>query len=341
MLTINGSFGEGGGQVVRTSIALSLATGQPVRIDHVRAGRQRPGLRLQHLTALEAAARVGAAEVEGAAVGSGAIVFRPKRVQPGDYHFSVGSAGSATLVLQTVLPALLLASGPSRLVLEGGTHNPLAPPFDFLERVFLPLIGRMGPRVKAELERPGFYPAGGGRFRVEIAPATRLAPLELHERGELRSRCARALVANLSPRIAERELAVVRQRLGWDEASLRVEQLRGSPGPGNVLLLELASEQVTELFAGFGERGLPAELVAEGACREAERYLAAGVPVGEHLADQLVIPLALAGEGGFRTMRLSRHATTQLELVRRFLSVAFDAVEAGPDVVEVRVRRAP
>jgi RNA 3'-terminal phosphate cyclase (ATP) len=336
MLTIDGSFGEGGGQVVRTSIALSAATGQPVRIENVRAGRRRPGLMRQHLTAVEAAAAICGAEVEGAEVGSRALTFRPGSVRAGDHLFSVGTAGSATLVLQTVLPSLLLAPGASRLVLEGGTHNPLAPPFDFLERVFVPLINRMGPRVSVRLERPGFYPAGGGRFTVDIEPASRLVPLQLTERGEIRDRRARALVANLSPRIAQRELAVVREQLGWDEGLLRVEQVRGSPGPGNALLIEIGSEHVTELFAGFGERGVAAEAVAAHACREAQRYLAAGVPVGEHLADQLVIPFALAGGGAFRTLALSRHTTTQLELVPRFLPVSFRVSASGDDVVEVR-----
>ena len=166
MLTIDGSAGEGGGQILRSTLALSLCTGTPVRITGIRAKRDRPGLMRQHLTALRAAAEVGRAEVSGAELGSREVAFHPRGAAPGEYAFNVGSAGSATLVLQTVLPALLSASAPSDLLLEGGTHNPLAPPFEFLDRAFLPLIARMGPRVSATLEARGFYPAGGGRIRV-------------------------------------------------------------------------------------------------------------------------------------------------------------------------------
>jgi RNA 3'-terminal phosphate cyclase (ATP) len=161
MLTIDGSQSEGGGQVLRSSLALSLVTGRPFAIENIRAGRKKPGLLRQHLTAVLAAAEVSAAEVEGAALASRRLLFRPGRVRAGDYAFRVGTAGSATLVLQTVLPALLLAEGESTLTLEGGTHNPMAPPVDFLENAYLPLVNRLGPRVKVQLVRPGFYPAGG------------------------------------------------------------------------------------------------------------------------------------------------------------------------------------
>ena len=170
MLTIDGSEGEGGGQILRTSLALSLVTGRPFRMERIRAKGQKPGLLRQHLTAVEAAKTVGCGEVVGAEMNSQTLEFRPGSVTPGNYRFAVGTAGSATLVLQTVLPALLTASGRSTLTLEGGTHNPLAPPFDFLARSFMPLIHRMGPSVELELRNPGFYPAGGGRFHARIEP---------------------------------------------------------------------------------------------------------------------------------------------------------------------------
>src|SRR5512133_1574470 len=181
MITIDGSMGEGGGQVLRTSLGLSLVTGQPFRIDNIRAGRPRPGLMRQHLAAVRAAAQISSAKVAGDEIGSRGLSFEPGPVRPGDYAFAIGTAGSATLVLQTVLPALMTASGPSRLKLQGGTHNPWAPPFDFLAKALLPLLGRMGPTIAAELIRPGFYPAGGGEFVVTIQPTPRLGPLELVE----------------------------------------------------------------------------------------------------------------------------------------------------------------
>lgn len=206
MITIDGSFGEGGGQILRSSLALSLVTGKPFRIDNIRSKRSRPGLMRQHLTAVCAAMDVGEAEANGAEIGSTQIEFAPKSVRPGDFRFAVGTAGSATLVLQTVLPALLTADKPSKLVLEGGTHNPYAPPFDFLAKVFLPVIEKMGPSVSAKLELPGFYPAGGGRFSIEIRPAGKLKGIEMVERGEIVRLDARALVAQLPPKIGEREL---------------------------------------------------------------------------------------------------------------------------------------
>ena len=321
MLHIDGSKGEGGGQVLRTSLALSLVTGQPFRMVNIRQGRSKPGLMRQHLTAVQAAAAVSGSSVEGAAVGSTDITFRPGTPRGGDYHFSVGTAGSATLVLQTVLPALMLAPQRSTLVLEGGTHNPLSPPFEFLARAFLPVLRRMGPTVSATLEKPGFYPAGGGRFRVTVEPCSALGGLELLERGALRSHGARAVVASLPVSIAERELLAIHRRLGWPWTSLSSERVENADGPGNVVLIELESENVTEVFTAFGERGVPAEVVAERVCAEAVAYLESGVPVGEFLADQLLLPLSLAGAGAFHSTEPSSHSRTQAEVIRTFIGL--------------------
>ena len=328
MLVLDGSQGEGGGQILRSALGLSLLTGTPFRIDNIRAGRPRPGLMRQHLTAVEAAAAVGGGEVSGAAVGARSLFFRPGRPRGGDYHFSVGTAGSTTLVLQTVLPALITAPGPSTILLEGGTHNPSSPPFEFLARSFLPLLARMGPRVEAALERPGFYPAGGGRLRVTIAPCARLQPMVLEERGVIVGRRARALVSNLPRTIAEREVDRLTTALGWDARAFSIERV-DSAGPGNVVLVEVESENVTEVFVGFGEKHLQAELVADRAAGEAMEYLAAGVPVGPHLADQLILPLALAGGGSFRTIAPTNHTRTQLAVVQRFLELTPRMTEVG------------
>lgn len=319
MLTIDGSFGEGGGQILRSSLSLSLVTGRPVRLVNVRAGRPRPGLGRQHLTAVRAAAEVGEARVEGAAPGSQRLLFAPRRLRPGSYAFSTGGAGSTTLVLQTVLLPLLTADAPSKLTLEGGTHNPFAPPFDFLERVYLPLLARMGARVTLALERPGFYPAGGGRIRAEIAPVRELSPLELEERGEVRRRAVRALVSALPRHIGQREVETAGEALGIPPEAREVVEVPEPAGPGNVVIVEIESDRVTELFTGFGRRGVPAEAVAEEVAGQARRYLEAGVPVGPHLADQLLLPLALAGGGVFTTLRPSRHTKTNAEVVQHFL----------------------
>jgi RNA 3'-terminal phosphate cyclase (ATP) len=317
MLRIDGSRGEGGGQVLRSSLALSMASGRPFRIENIRARRAKPGLQRQHLTAVLAAAEVSGAVVDGASVGSRALSFAPGPVRPGSYHFAIGTAGSAPLVFQTVLPALMLAGAPSELIFEGGTHNPMAPPVDFLARVFLPLVRRLGPEVELEVDRLGFYPAGGGRFRARIVPRRDLGRLELLEAPRVSARRARALVAGLPPHIAERELRVVREALRWSEEECGVESGRAA-SPGNALFLELEAAPCGELVTAIGERGVPAERVAAAAVAEMRAFLDAGVPVGAHLADQLLLPLALGGGGVFRTVPLSEHTRTNLEVIHDF-----------------------
>ena len=337
IITIDGSQGEGGGQILRTSLALSLVTGRPFRLERVRAGRRQPGLLRQHLTAVHAARDIARAKVRGDELGSRELQFEPGRVRGGEYRFAVGTAGSATLVLQTVLVPLALAEGVSELTLEGGTHNPAAPPFEFLARTFLPLFNRMGPEVAVRLERHGFYPAGGGRFAVLIQPRAELAPLSLETRGEPVEVSARALVAGLPENIAARELAVVRERLGLSREAARREVLDRESGPGNAVMIEIGDGSVTEVVTGFGEKGVSAELVASRTCDEAQQYLEAAVPVGVHLADQLLVPLAVAGGGSFRTLAPSSHTRTNAEVIERFLSVkvTFEPEPAGAFRVSV------
>ncbi|HEX8162077.1 MAG TPA: RNA 3'-terminal phosphate cyclase [Pyrinomonadaceae bacterium] len=337
MITIDGSYGEGGGQIIRTSLALSLVTGKAFRVERVRARRDPPGLKRQHLTAVNAAAEVGRAKAEGARVGSQHFGFEPGEVAPGDYHFAIGTAGSTTLVLQTVLPPLMIARGPSLVTLEGGTHNVHAPPFDFLAKTFLPLVRRTGPRVEIDLARYGFYPPGGGRLGVLIEPTGERGRLDITRRGEMRRRLARALCVRLPPSVGERELAVVRERLGWEDEELQVETSDNAPSPGNVLTLELESEHLTELFTGVGERGVRAETVAGRAVAEVENHLAHGAPVGEHLADQLLIPMALAGGGSFVTGRPSLHTTTNIEIIKTFLDVRITTEQVSEKQWKVEV----
>lgn len=335
-VVIDGSTGEGGGQVVRTSLALSLVTGKPVRLWNIRAGRKRTGLLRQHLAAVRAAAKVGNARTSGDALGSMELVFEPGEVRGGTYRFAVESAGSATLVLQAVLPALMQTEEPSRLALEGGTHNPWAPPFEFLETVFLPLLNRMGPKVEVALERHGFYPAGAGRFTAKVEPAKRLEPVDLPERGGILSVKARALVARLPAHIGHREIDTLIREGVIDAASGSVETV-DSAGPGNALLVEIEAEHATELAVGFGMRGVRAEEVAKKTAKAVRGYLDAGAPVGPHLADQLLLPLALAGGGSFRTCAPTKHATTNAEVIGRFLDVRIAMERQSEAVWRVRV----
>ena len=338
MITIDGSFGEGGGQILRSSLALSLCTGKPFHIEGIRAGRKRPGLMRQHLTAVEAAAEVGRADVRGTEIGSMELVFEPGEVVPGEYRFAVGTAGSATLVLQTVLPALLTGAQSSRLVLEGGTHNPSAPPYDFLARAFLPIVERLGPSIISQFHRPGFFPAGGGKFEVTIEPVAKLKRIDLPERGKTIRKHARAVVSALPRHIAERELRVIGSKMSLDRKSLEVEEVANPRGPGNIVLIEVESECVTEVFCSFGRKGTRAEDVAREAAREALDYLSAEAPVGEHLADQLLLPMALAGAGSFRATALTEHTKTNLEVLKTFLEVEITAEQLPRDDWLVRIR---
>jgi RNA 3'-terminal phosphate cyclase (ATP) len=329
MITIDGSEGEGGGQMLRNALALSLVTGLAFRIEKIRGKRSRPGVMRQHVTAVEAACRIGGADCPELAVGASELSFTPGEVQPGEHHFAVGTAGSTSLVLQTLLPPLMLADRPSRLVLEGGTHNIYAPPFDFIDRVFLPLVNRMGPRIRAQLVRPGFYPAGGGRIEVEIEPCKRLERLELVERGALKRVGARALVAALPGEIAVRELDAVARVLGWPEESRRIEQLPERHGPGNILMLEAEFDHVTELVSGFGQLGVPAPALAERAAKRMAGYLACEAVAGPYLADQLLLPMALAGGGCFTTVKPSQHSLTAADVIARFLDVRTTFSDTG------------
>jgi RNA 3'-terminal phosphate cyclase (ATP) len=318
---IDGSVGEGGGQILRTALALSLITQTPFRIRNLRRGRAKPGLRRQHLTALRAAARIGNADVEGDAVGSAEVLFKPGRTEAGRYEFDVGTAGSTTLVFQTVLPPLLACSGLSSVTFAGGTHNHGGPPWDFIETVFLPVLRRMGARVDTELEKYGFAPAGGGRWRAEIVPGP-LARVELHERGEFTERGVRAIVSNLPVSIAERELSVVRDGLQWPASAYLVETVE-SAGPGNVITIGASFRHASELSTGFGQKGIPAEKVAQQALDFWRRYEESAVPVGEHLADQLLLPMAIAGGGSMLTTEPTLHTTTNAEVISMFLPIRF------------------
>lgn len=327
MLKLDGSQGEGGGQILRSALTLSMITGIPFRIENIRAGRAKPGLLRQHLTAVSAAAAICGADVSGNAAGLQRLEFKPGTIRGGDYRFDIGTAGSCTLVLQTVLPALWFADGPSTVTVTGGTHNGSAPPADFLIRSWLPLMQRMGAETQIELVRHGFYPAGGGEVRAAIRQVTALRPLILRARGELVSTKAIAVVAGLPGDIARRELDHLAGIFGQVEQEMRV--LSSREGPGNVVMIEINHALHTEVFTGFGEKGLKAETVAKRTAHEARRWLASGAAVGEHLADQLLLPMALAGGGGFTVAAVSSHTQTNIGVIEKFLPVEFELTSLG------------
>ena len=318
MIELDGSEGEGGGQILRSALSLAICTGQPFRIANIRANREKPGLMRQHLTAVNAAAEICAGESAGAELGSRALTFRPGKLAAGDYSFAIGTAGSCTLVLQTILPPLLAAAGESSVRITGGTHNRASPPFDFLSRSFLRVLGRMGAPVDMQLSSYGFFPRGGGEIRARIGPGARLAPLSLTTRGGFVSGQAEAFIAAIPMHVAQRELEVIGRALGWTQDQLHVRALPNDVGPGNAVTISIEHEHVTEVFTGFGERGVRAEAVAEAAVEEARRYLASDAPVGEHLADQLLLPMALAGGGEFLATMATPHLRSNAAVLERF-----------------------
>ena len=321
MIELDGAAGEGGGQILRSALALSMITGQPFRIRNIRAKRSRPGLMRQHLVAVQAAAQVSGARVSGAELGSSDLSFTPGPVAGGDYDFAIGSAGSCTLVLQTIVPALLFAPQASTIRITGGTHNTMAPPVQFLQQTYLPLLARMGAEVDLELRRYGFYPAGGGEVFASVQPCRELRQLSLVERGAYIGGRADALVAGLAPQVGMRELDRIGEAMGWSREQLHLQRLPAEQGPGNAVLITLDYEHVTEVCVGFGAKAVRAEAVAQEAIVQAQAYLTSDAVAGEHLADQLLLPMALAGGGRFTATTVSMHTETNAALIGKFLPV--------------------
>jgi RNA 3'-terminal phosphate cyclase (ATP) len=337
MLVLDGSHGEGGGQVLRTALTLSMATGKPFRIRQIRAKRTRPGLMNQHLTAVKAAARISGADVIGDALGSMELEFRPGTVMPGDYSFSVGTAGSTTLIFQTLMPALLLQGRPFSLDLEGGTHNPSAPNLDFLERVYLPALHRIGVKTSLSVERRGFYPVGGGRWSITVEPPASSLPLEMMDRGSPVSQGIAILWTRIPRHVPEQQASLLRSRLGLETGQVRLEEALDSIGPGNAILAELAYEGAAEIVSAYGERGKRSDALVEEIVREFRDYEKGGAPVGSHLADQLMVPLALGPGGSYRTLPLTLHSRTNIETIGRFLDRPIEVTPAEGLQVEIRI----
>ncbi len=340
MLTINGSQGEGGGQILRTSLSLAAITGIPVTITNIRAKREKPGLQRQHLVAVQAAARVCGGQVEGAELKSSQLVFHPQQPQAGDYHFDIGSAGSCTLVLQTILPILLQASGTSTVTISGGTHNGMAPPIEFLSDSFFPLLHRMGLSASVELIRHGFYPAGGGKIRAVIHGGAPTTPLTLLERGKVIGRHAESLISNIPAHIAHREATAIKHGLHWSHDEVDEREV-AADGPGNMLVARLRYAQITTVISACGELRKSAEKVANEVVKGVKRYVKNEVPVCEHLADQLLLPLALGAGGQFRTVAPTEHTTTNAAVMAAFLGDVVKCEQKDKDdwVVTVRGRK--
>jgi len=326
-IQIDGSMGEGGGQVLRASLALSMALGKPFRISGIRANRPKPGLKRQHLTCVTAAQAVCDATVDGAAINSSELFFAPGVVRPGEYEFHVGTGGSVTMVLQALVPPLLLGTTPSRLTVTGGTHVPYAPPFEFMRDTLFPRLETLGVRLNARMDRIGYMDIGGGSVTVEIQPVAAPAPFHQGEAGAWEGTTAVIYGHNLPEGIVEREIDVLLSEehasLGLTPETIRREDgaasARSVAGAGNMVLVVVRHGGHTTVFGECGWRGRTAEVVARQACKRALHFIQAGMPIEAHLADQLLVPLALAGGGSFVTERISPHTRTCLAVIEQFM----------------------
>jgi RNA 3'-phosphate cyclase len=325
-LSIDGSLGEGGGQVLRTSLTLALITSRSFILNNIRQRRAKPGLMAQHLKAVEAAREVGKAKVEGARLGSQSLVFEPTGLHSGEFHFDIGTAGSTSLVLQTILPPLSFAAASSTVTLIGGTHVPWSPCFHYLEMHWLHYMRRIGFDIRLELGAAGFYPRGGGRVVAMVRPASRISPLCLTNRGPLKRIRGISAVANLDLRIAERQKVQAIKRLGDVAGQVEFEILSlSSPSKGTLLLLLAEFENSQCCFYGLGALGKPAERVADEAVNELLNLLATDGAIDHYLSDQLLLPLALAtGVSEIRTSKVTQHLTTNAEIVEMFIPVSIE-----------------
>jgi len=336
VLQIDGSQGEGGGQILRTSLSLSMCLNQPIRVKNIRAGRKKTGLLRQHLTCVRAAKEICDANVIGDELGSGEIEFIPNEIKSGNYRFAIGTAGSTSLVFQTIFPALLKAEKKSRVQLEGGTHNMQAPSFEFLTKCFVPTLEKMNIYVNCDLHRYGFYPNGGGEWSANIQPTFNPKRLKLLDRGDLVARSATTFTSKLPLHVSERELNKISQKLNWNADEL-VENQVDSFGPGNLVSLKLAFENTTEIFDEVAQRGLKAEKVAGNAIRKLQRYQDSNAVVGEYLADQLLLPMALNTGGSFICHSMSDHVKTNIEVINQFINGAISITDIDDDTVKINV----
>lgn len=341
LVQIDGSFGEGGGQIIRTALSLAAMTGRAVEISNVRGRRTKPGLQPQHLTAVRAAAALCNATVSGDSVGSTYLAFEPRTsVQAGDYRFDIGTAGATSLVVQTVLVPLALAGGASRIIVTGGTHVPHSPPVEYLEAVYFPVLRRAGLDVTLSYSSAGFYPRGGGQVEVEIAGPATPAALDLGERGRLESLRAFIVTANLPSHVAERGAAtVVRAMKAIGRKVVTEHRDRPSPGPGAAVVVAAQCQNGLAAFNSVGELRKPMEKVAEAPCQEFLRWWKSGAACDKYLADQLVLPCCFAGgQSQWTTPVVTEHLRTVLQVAQQFLPIQvwLEEHEDGSGIVRLQ-----
>ncbi|MDV2468633.1 RNA 3'-terminal phosphate cyclase [Acinetobacter chinensis] len=323
-IQIDGSQGEGGGQILRTALSLSMLTGIPFELINIRAGRKKPGLMRQHLVCVQASQSISNAKTEGAELHSQKLYFQPQHVQAGTYDFQIGSAGSTILVLQTLLPVLMMQKQTSQISIHGGTHNPMAPTADFISHCFLPAIQRLGIHVDFKCERAGFFPIGAGQINATVYPWQHKMKFSGMNKGKLISSSGYAAALNIPSNIAERELDVLNQKLNLTEQKrLNFQGI----SQGNTAFVLLNYEQHQQVFTRLGEMKKSAETVAHELAKDVQAYIASDAVADEYLTDQLLLPLALGQGGEFTATIISQHAQTQAQIIQKFLDceIRFEA----------------
>lgn len=321
-IEIDGSFGEGGGQILRTALSLSCITGSELSICNIRKGRKKPGLMPQHITCINAAALITHAQVRGNRAGSTEIKFTPGKIRPGKYVFDIKTAGSCSLVFQTLMP-LIFGDKPSDVTIRGGTHVPFSPPYHYISSIFLPTLSRLGINIDSSIRTYGYYPKGGGEVNFHIFPAEKITGINLASRGGLRSISLMSGVSGLPISIAERQKDSAMGLLSALSADGEVMEAP-SPGQGTFVFLKAEYENSAAGFASLGKKGKPAEKVGREAAEEFMDFHSTSACIDPYLADQIVIYLGLAGENSsFTTSRITRHLLTNLGVIEKFLNIIY------------------
>jgi RNA 3'-phosphate cyclase len=342
MIEIDGSEGEGGGQMLRSSLTLSIITGQPFKIVNIRANRPKPGLAAQHLACVKAAAAISSAHYKGASIGSTVVYFEPKAVKPGPYHFTVGTAGATGLVLQTI--ALPLAFGPlgsSEVTIQGGTHVAHAPCFDYLDTTWCAYLRAMGLDVNITMARPGFYPRGGGEIQVKFSPRPEVKSLRLMTKSPVSMVSILSVVADLPESIAHKQSQRMTKQLKPLGIDSQTTLETWKNGPSSMVTVTCRQCEIPTLFFGLGERGKPAEFVADDAFDQLDTWAKGDAPVDPHSADQIILPLVFAsGASEFRTSEITQHLLTNIEVIRRFTDreISITGQKGEPGVVSIADR---
>jgi RNA 3'-terminal phosphate cyclase (ATP) len=341
LLEIDGNYGEGGGQILRSALSLSAILNQPIRINSIRAGRKNAGLAAQHLTCVNAVGEITNAEVIGGSIGSQTLTFIPQPLHSGSYTFDVAdvrpSAGSLSLVFQSIALPLACADAVSTATMRGGTHVPWSPNVHYLQKIFIPMAGKFGFQGSLKLNKWGWYPKGGGEAIARIQPTARWSSVNLRHRGALKTIYGVSAASNLPRHIIERQRDQCLKRLERLDAPVHIDLVEGkSIGPGTVVFLRAEFDNAQAGFSALGERGKRAEQVADEACDELEAFIASDAAIEPHLADQLILPMSLAdGESRFTTSRITRHLTTNIWLLQQFLLVKFEVIGAEGEPGEV------